>query len=203
MCLAPLRCFSEVLREVHGFVPPRLDPSELDGLEGEEAAELEQARQRLRSCVRSFTGSGDAPPAAQTKVFRLATARFLKAVDHVLKQVTGHGFESFATAQTKVECVQEGRRAKLAEWKAGAARTLTLAADQQSCGPSGVSFLQAGDLRLCADLVMDPPPQVLELREARADRRGWVGGGAPDQSALQCEGGPLALGWLLPAAERS
>ena len=111
-------------------MPPRFDPADLSGLDEGEAAELEQARGRLRSCVRAYAGVGD--PVPVKKVFRVATARFLQAVDHVLKEMTGHGMERFISAGTKIECVKEGHRADLARWMAEPGRSLTVAADQQS-----------------------------------------------------------------------
>lgn len=139
-----------------GFVPTQFDPDDLADLPPEEAAEVEQARRRLESCIRRCLGQGELTGVPGPR-FRIATHRFLQALDHGLKQVCGHGLERFASGGTDVEICRENSREKVAGWIAQPARSLTIAADQQSCGPSGITFAQSGKNALLIDLVMDPP----------------------------------------------
>ena len=141
-----------------GFVPTQCDPEDSAWLSEEDLAAVGQAKQRLQSCLRRYLGHPDAPAPVYQKVYRIATARFLQAVDHALKVVSGHGLERWATEGTSLEAARPGsQREALASWRAQPLRTLTVAADQQSCGPSGVTFLQAHPRQLAVDLVFDPP----------------------------------------------
>ena len=73
-----------------GFVPTQCDPEDLAGLEEEDLAAVEQAAQRLQSCLRRYLGHPDTPAPVHEKVYRVATARFLQAVGHALKDYTIH-----------------------------------------------------------------------------------------------------------------
>ena len=123
-----------------GFLFANLDPAAFEGLTEEEAAELEAARDRQASCIRRFLGSEEGPMNAK-KVFRVATARFLTAIDHALWVVTGAGFEQLANEHTKVTLAREEHREQLQTWINGPPRICILAADQQRCGPGGIPFL--------------------------------------------------------------
>ena len=144
-------------RDSKGLLPVQLDPESHGGLTPEEEAELEQARARLRSCIRRYLGDEDGAPQLK-KQFRAATGKYLQAIGHAVTLVTGCGLERFSSKNTDpAELCRPEQRAGVEEWSKQPPRALTLAADQQSCGPSGASFLQAGQLSLLMDLVMDPP----------------------------------------------
>ena len=85
---------TKVLRVVRGFVPTQLDPEDLQGLDPKEQAVLNQARERLRSCIRRYLGDPDVAAPMPKKIFRVATHRHLQAVDSALTVVTGCGLES-------------------------------------------------------------------------------------------------------------
>ena len=107
----------KVLRDVKGFLPESLGPSEEDllGLTEEEAAELLAAKARQASCIRRFLGEEDADePPPKTRKFRVATSRFLCGIDNALRVVTGHGLERFASAGTQIDMVSPEQRASLA-----------------------------------------------------------------------------------------
>eukprot|EP00974_Lingulodinium_polyedra_P109723 10613885-Lingulodinium_polyedra.AAC.1 len=66
------------------------------------------------------------------------------------------GLEQFATARAEV-ALQDPEGQQLALGLPGPARTLVIAADQQSTGTTGIAFLQSLEAQLVVDLVMDPP----------------------------------------------
>ena len=169
-----------------GFVPTQLDPADLAGLDADDAAAVEQASQRLQSCLRRYLGHPDEPAPVHAKVYRVATARFLQAVGHALKVVSGHGLERWATAGTSVDLAHPGsKRDALASWQAQPMRSLTIAADQQAYGPSGVTSLQSHPRSLVVDLVFDPTTSLLELREYGFGDVMRLGGSAADNSGVQ------------------
>ena len=90
------------LRDLKGFLLVRLDPEELEGLDAEEAAELDNAKEISQSCIRRFFGI-DGVNVARPAIYRAATAHLLQALDHALFQVCGAGFEMFLSADTKID----------------------------------------------------------------------------------------------------
>ena len=94
------------------------------------------------------------------KVFRTATFRWLQALDHALRLVTGFGWEQFASGDTDLSFLSEGLQDSLATLLGGSPRTRLVVADQHSCGPSGISFLQAVGNQLMVDLTFDPPHRM-------------------------------------------
>lgn len=103
--------------------------------------ELAAAKARQDSCIRRFLGTNpdeETPPAKQQ--FRVATCRFLSAIDNALRVVIGHGIERFSSAGTKVDLARPNKRDSVRTWVEQPLRSLSISADQASCGPSGVSF---------------------------------------------------------------
>ena len=156
-----------MLREVKGgLLPVTIDPEWLEDLDPEEAAAVMAAKERMQSCVRRYLGLEDGQLVSLPQCYRQASFRWCRGLNNALQVVTGHGLEQFATRGTKVEVLAEGRRGELAAWVEGPTRTLAVAADQHSVGCTGTSFLQSKGYELGLDLLMDPPPPLLELREA-------------------------------------
>ena len=109
---------TKVLRVVRGFVPTQLDPEDLHGLDPKEQAVLNQARERLRSCIRRYLGDPDAAAPMPKKIFRVATHRYLQAIDSALTVVTGCGLERFSTTGTDLEVIKEDQRVSVSDWVA-------------------------------------------------------------------------------------
>ena len=139
------------------FVPTQLDPEDLAGSD-DDAAAVEQASHRFQSCLRRYLGYPDASAPVHQKVYRVATHRLLQAMDYALKVVSGHGLERWAAERTSLSLAPAGgKRDALAPWQAQPMRSLAIAADQQVCGPSGVTFLQSRLRTVAVDLIFDPP----------------------------------------------
>ena len=147
----------KALKEVRGFLPSALDADNLEWLTEEEATLLAAAKDRQQRCIRRFLGHEPGQVISNPAVYRVATHRLLQAIDHALWAVTGFGFEQFASADTKVDFLDPAVQVKVADFVAGPFRSCQIVADQFSCGPTGVSFLQSKGYSLLADLLFDPP----------------------------------------------
>ena len=145
-----------MLRDIKGVVPLTVDEEDLSGLTQEEQTQLTEAKERLQSCVRRYLGL-EPGTVTMPKQYRVATARWVQAIEHVFYVSTGHGIEQFATGGTKLEVLNP----EVKEWVTAAVngpmRSLSGAAGQASTGPSGVSYLQRVGVSLGIDLLMDPP----------------------------------------------
>ena len=146
----------QVMRELKGFLPVKFDPESVEGLSEQEVVEMENVKQIQQSCIRRFFGI-EGVNVASPAVFRVATARLLQALDHALFEVCGAGFEQFASRQTAVDHLPPSTQEAVAHHRDGPVRSLTMAADQMSCGPSGITFLQQEGWALFCDLLPDPP----------------------------------------------
>ena len=145
------------MREVRGFLPVRMDPEALEGLDDTEKAELQAAKDQQQSCIRRFLSIEPGMACSSSKVYRTATFRFLQALDSAVHAVTGFGLEQFATADTDLIVIMQPLREQIDTFVAGSPRACLTVADQFSCGPSGFSFLQSEGQRLLVDLLFDPP----------------------------------------------
>ena len=119
------------MKDLPGFLPHDLDTEELEGLTPEEQASLQAARAQHHSCLRRFLGLEGGPP-AKPRLYRLATWRFLQAVDNALYHLTGSGLEQLSSRATKLTTFQPQVQERLRDFASGPPRALFLAADQAS-----------------------------------------------------------------------
>ena len=77
------------------MLPLQLDLDSLQDLSVEDKAELAQARERMASCVRRFLGQEPGTVCSLPKYYRVASYRWLQALDHALWVCTGAGWEQF------------------------------------------------------------------------------------------------------------
>ena len=139
------------------MLPLQLDLDSLQDLSVEDKAELAQARERMASCVRRFLGQEPGTVCSLPKYYRVASYRWLQALDHALWVCTGAGWEQFCSKDTSLTLLQPQLREALGLVAGGPLRACFVAADQMSTGPSGTSFLQQPTWSISMDLLMDPP----------------------------------------------
>ena len=93
---------AQVLKECKGFLPASVDADQIEGLDDEQAAELEQAKEAKNSCIRRFLGLEPGSLVSMPKVYRQATHHWPQAIDCAPFHLTGLGWEAFVSRGTKV-----------------------------------------------------------------------------------------------------
>ena len=69
--------------------------------------------------------------------------------------VTGYGREQFASTGAKIDFMDPGQQELVEHVASEGLRSCWITADQFSCGPCGISFLQSEGFKLWADLLLD------------------------------------------------
>ena len=157
--------------EVKGSYPLTLDEEQLCDLGVEDMAKVVHAKESQESCIRRFLGMEPGSVCVPEKLYRVATWRWLQALDHALFNVTGAGLEQFATRGTKLPACP--RAESPVQHVIRGRKTLLIAGDQMSTGPTGVTFCQKTGMELAVELFMDPPHRFWN-----SEKLGLLQGGA-------------------------
>ena len=84
----------QVMPEIKGSVPVIFDEEQFVGLGEEDAAALAVAKGRQESLVRRFFGLEAGSLCAPEKLYRVASRRWLRAMDRALRTVTDEAWSS-------------------------------------------------------------------------------------------------------------
>ena len=172
--------FPSVLRDFRGFLPEAVSSlSDLtDETTLEDWAALTESKEQAMSCIRRHLNLEEGEQVSKPKTYRLATKRLLVALGHALAISTGRGLEGWVCRESGLRLLNEAARAKARVHLTDIPRGLGIVADQCGSGLSAVAFLQ-NHLGLSTLLLMDPPPSLLEVREAGLDSEGMGGRQSP------------------------
>ena len=122
----------------------------------EQWAEMAQAKEMLRACIRNFLGDEKGSKPHLEKLERRATASLLKAQDHVLLLLTGKGLEASLGPESLGKIVLKPLQEALQQFVTEVPRGLVFVADQGSTALAGFFYL-VGEYGLLAELLIDTP----------------------------------------------
>ena len=148
----------QVLPDFAGFTPPTvacLKDAE-DHLSLEEWAQITEAKENQSSCIRRFLDLEEGDEVSAPTLYRRATWKVLKGLDHALKLTTSRGLEAWCQKQKGLDLLAEPARAIASQYVSPVPRVLTVVADQAGSGVSALAFL-ANHLGPTTILMMDPP----------------------------------------------